>query len=171
MPSADLASLEAKLNYTFRNREFLVRALTHRSFASETKTPETQPDNEQLEFFGDSVLGFLISENLLARHPGLPEGQLSRAKSHLVSARWLYRVAEEIGLGDFLHLGRGEERGGGRVKPSLLANAVEAVIAALYLDGGMEPARDFVRNCVYSDDVISAAGEGEHVNYKGDLWE
>jgi ribonuclease-3 len=168
--SADLQELETKLDHGFRDRELLVRALTHRSFSAEAKTAIVRPDNEQLEFFGDSILGFIISEALVTRYPGLPEGQLSRAKSYLVSARWLSRVAQVIGLGEFLQLGRGEELGGGRVKASLLANALEAVIAALYVDGGMEPARNFILTHVYAEPA-SIGFDAEISNYKGRLWE
>lgn len=167
---ADLVALEAILGHTFKDRSTLVRALTHRSYCSELRPNCFQPDNEQLEFFGDSILGFLISEALVARHTGLTEGTLSRAKSHLVSARWLHRVALHIGLGEYLQLGRGEEQSGGRVKPSLLADALEAVIAAIYLDGGIEPARHFVMEHVYSDSV-PAVTDTEDGNYKGRLWE
>jgi ribonuclease-3 len=171
MPAADLQELEAKLGHTFRDRDLLVRALTHKSFSSETRPSRFQPDNEQLEFFGDAILGFLVSEILVTEYSTLPEGRLSRAKSYLVSARWLTHVAQGLGIGDFLQLGRGEERGGGRVKASLLANAIEAVIAALYLDGGMEAARNFVCRHVYTTELLVTETEGEHTNFKGELWE
>lgn len=171
MAKADLQLLEAKLSYTFRNRNLLVRALTHKSFSSETRPARSHTDNEQLEFFGDSVLGFLVSELLVQKHPEAGEGVLSRAKSHMVSALWLRRAAQDLNLGEFLQLGRGEELGGGREKLSLLANAIEALIAALYLDGGMDAARAFVRNHVYSDSVLAAQARGDHANYKGELWE
>lgn len=167
---ADLQDLEAKLGYAFRDRDLLVRSLTHRSYSSETKPLRFQPDNEQLEFFGDAILGFFVSEMLVLRNPTLPEGRLSRAKSYLVSARWLHKVAQDLGLGEFLQLGRGEERGGGRGKASLLANAMEALIAALYLDGGIEPARRFVETYVYTEH-LSSGSEAEAMNYKGRLWE
>lgn len=165
---ADLNALEAILGHVFEDRSLLIRALTHRSYSSEQLHHLSEPDNEQFEFFGDAVLGFLISEALVSRHPTLPEGSLSRVKSHLVSARWLYQVAKNIGLGEFLQLGRGEEHSGGRVKPSLLADALEAVIAAVYLDGGMEPARAFVLTHIYTDAIPAAEDDS---NYKGRLWE
>jgi len=167
---ADLQELEAKLGHVFRDRNLLVRALTHKSFSSETRPADLQAHNEQLEFFGDSILGFIVSEALVANYPALPEGHLSRAKSYLVSARWLHEVAHSLGLGEFLHLGRGEERGGGRVKASLLANAVEAIIAALYLDAGIEPARRFVLEHVYTQPVLLGSDAG-NLNFKGQLWE
>jgi ribonuclease-3 len=140
--------LEQKLDYKFANRELLVRALTHRSSVSDRSPKAPQDDNEQLEFLGDSVLGFLVSESLVAQQPAASEGQLSQWKSHLVSATHLHRCALNIGLGEYIQLGRGEERNGGRERRALLANAMEALIAAMYLDGGMEPARKFVQQHV-----------------------
>jgi ribonuclease-3 len=149
--SADLDSLIGRLNYPFRERHILIRALTHKSHPAEQTTPEpapktTESDNEQLEFFGDAILGFLISEALFERFPAYPEGKLSKLKSWLVSASHLYAVAEELQMGGALRLGRGEEMSGGRSKKAILANALEAVLAAIYLDGGMEAARAFVRS-------------------------
>ena len=143
---ADLALLEAAIGHHFRARDLLRRALTHKSLVCE-QTPgvtHVHSDNEQLEFLGDAVLGFLVSETLVDRYPDLPEGRLSKIKAHVVSATHLYDVARRIDLGDYLYLGRGEEMSGGRAKRALLANAVEAVIAALYLDGGAATARCFV---------------------------
>src|SRR5947209_2474814 len=140
-----LESLEAALGYRFENRRLLIRALTHRSFVSELATPGSGGDNERLEFLGDSILGFVASEALAARNPEAREGLLSRLKSHLVSADHLYRCAIEVGLGAHLLLGKGEEKNGGRERKTLLANALEAVIAAIYLDGGIEPAKSFIR--------------------------
>ncbi len=171
MPAADLQELEAKLGHVFRDRTLLVRALTHKSWSSEAPPDQTSTDNEQLEFFGDSILGFLISEMLVSEFSSLPEGLLSRAKSYLVSARWLHQVADRLGLGEYLNLGRGEEHSGGRVKPSLLANAVEAIIAALYLDAGLDKARAFVAVNIYSTEPLRAVDKGEHTNFKGELLE
>jgi ribonuclease-3 len=143
---AELEQLEALVGHTFRARELLRRALTHKSIIAEQSagTLHVASDNEQLEFLGDAVLGFLVSEELMARYPELPEGRLSKIKAHLVSAAHLHEVARQLSLGDYLYLGRGEEMSGGRSKRALLANAVEAVIAALYLDGGMKASRRFV---------------------------
>jgi ribonuclease-3 len=167
---ADLQDLEAKLGHVFRDRSLLVRSLTHKSFTSENGPADVQADNEQLEFFGDAILGFIVSEALVADFPNLPEGHLSRAKSYLVSARWLHQVARNLGLGDYLQLGRGEERGGGRVKASLLSNAIEALIAALYLDAGIDAARSFVLANVYTQPVLLGSDAG-NLNFKGQLWE
>lgn len=146
---AELATLELRLNHRFANPELLVRALTHSSLANESR-PGSEPkhDNEQLEFLGDSILGFLISEALVRRFPESAEGELSRQKAHLVSAAHLHGVARRIDLGSFLDLGRSEEMSGGRAKKTLLVDALEAVIAAIYLDAGSEAARTFVSNHV-----------------------
>src|SRR5579871_5319403 len=133
--------------HRFERPELLTWALTHRSLAYESK-PETQPspdaDNEQLEFVGDAVLGLAVAESLFRRFPGSREGELTRLRASLVSRRHLGSVGARIGLGAWLRLGRGEEQSGGRTKPALLANALEAVIAALYLDGGLDAARAFI---------------------------
>jgi len=138
------------MDYSFRERDILIRALTHKSHPAEQTSTEpaaktTESDNEQLEFFGDAILGFLVSEALFERFPAYPEGKLSKLKSWLVSASHLYSVAEELQLGAALRLGRGEEMSGGRGKKAILANALEAVLAAVYLDGGMDAARRFIR--------------------------
>jgi len=138
------ATLEAALGYQFASRELLARAFTHRSSVHEKTSSATATDNEQLEFLGDAILGFVVSDALVASHPDYPEGRLSKLKAQLVSASHLHSVAARLRLGDYLLLGRGEEMSGGREKKALLANAVEALIAALYLDGGMEPARCFI---------------------------
>jgi ribonuclease-3 len=141
---SDLDVLEGVLGHRFANRELLERALTHKSRGSERSAEEPCGDNEQLEFLGDAILGFVVSETLVARNPAFPEGRLSKLKAHLVSASHLHEVALAAQLGAHLILGRGEEMSGGREKKALLANALEAVIAALYLDGGLEPASNFI---------------------------
>lgn len=148
--NAPIARLEDELGYRFANKELLVRALTHSSRAAE-RGGGPNDDNEQLEFLGDSVLGFVVSEALVEKYPAATEGQLSRWKSYLVSAAHLHRCAQNIGLGDYLLLGRGEEQNGGRERKTLLANALEAVIAAMHLDGEIGPARSFIRKLVLSD--------------------
>jgi ribonuclease-3 len=168
---ADPQDLENRLSYRFNDRNLLVRALTHKSLASERKPPGHTLDNEQLEFLGDSILGFLVSESLVQRHPDSPEGVLSKLKAHVVSAAHLYEVAGFLGLGEFLHLGRGEEMSGGRLKKALLANAVEALIAAMYLDGGIEVARKFVVLNVLGDTLPDPALNPQPADYKGALQE
>lgn len=155
---AELSSLEAALQYRFSTPELLCRALTHSSAAHEAQSasPSPKQHNERLEFLGDSVLGFLTSEALVARYPDLREGDLSRLRAYLVSAAHLYGVACALELGRYLELGRSEEMSGGRAKKTLLADALEAVIAAIYLDGGIESARSFV-----ATHVLNASPAGE----------
>src|ERR1700724_3201445 len=147
--SAELGKLEHALGHTFVNRELLERSLTHKSRIYE-KSPEggSSSDNEQLEFLGDAILGFVVSECLVRRYESFPEGRLSKLKAHLVSAARLYEVAQTLKLGDFLFLGRGEEMSGGRSKKALVSDALEALIAAIYLDGGLETARAFIETHV-----------------------
>ncbi len=157
---AERASLEARVGYRFLRPELLQRALTHSSLANETRGRNSPlSDNEQLEFLGDSILGFLVSEGLVARHPESREGDLSRWKAHLVSAAHLYGVARRLDIGAHLDLGRSEEMSGGRAKKTLLVDGVEALLAAIYLDGGVEAARAFVSAHVldapYSGDADS----------------
>jgi ribonuclease III len=136
--------LETALGYQFANPSLLVRAFTHRSRISEKIPDAVSQDNEQLEFLGDAILGFVVSDFLVSAHPDFPEGRLSKLKAQLVSSSHLHAVATRLRFGDHLLLGRGEEMSGGREKKALLANAVEALIAALYLDGGLDPARRFI---------------------------
>lgn len=148
---AELETLEEAIGHRFSTRDLLVRALTHSSHVHEMAVAGSElalRDNEQLEFLGDAVLGFLISEWLIRHFTDAAEGKLSKIKAHLVSAAHLYEVARRLDLGSFLHLSRGEEMSGGRAKRTLLANAMEAVIAALYLDGGIPAARRFVEEFV-----------------------
>ena len=146
---ADLEVLERRLGHVFRDRGLLERALTHTSHIYE-RPCEGIPsgDNEQLEFLGDAILGFVVSEYLVRHNPGFPEGRLSKLKARLVSSARLHEVAQELGLGEFLYLGRGEEMSGGRSKKALLSDAVEALIAALHLDAGLETARAFIEGRV-----------------------
>lgn len=134
-----MQELEQALGYQFRDRALLHEALRHSSYANEHHGEEAT-SNERLEFLGDSVLGFVMAEYLFAEHPTAPEGELTRIRARLVCEGSLYEAAKRIGLGAYLRLGRGEEAGGGRERASILADATEAVIAAVYLDGGIEPA-------------------------------
>ena len=133
--------LQQVLHYTFKNPARLRIALTHTSFANESKVPTTH--NERLEFLGDSVLSVVVADHLFHQSKR-PEGELSRMRASLVSEEALFQFAEEIQLGEYLRLGHGEELGGGRTRPSVVSDAFEAVIAALYLDGGFEVARNFI---------------------------
>ena len=133
--------LQQVLHYTFKNPALLRIALTHTSFANESKVPTTH--NERLEFLGDSVLSVVVADHLFHQSKR-PEGELSRMRASLVSEEALFQFVEEIQLGEYLRLGHGEELGGGRTRPSVVSDAFEAVIAALYLDGGFEVARNFI---------------------------
>jgi len=155
----ELVVLEGLLGHTFRNRQLLDQALTHKSRIYE-KSAEGVPaaDNEQLEFLGDSILGFAVSEFLVRQFAAYPEGRLSKLKAHLVSAVRLYEVALELNLGEYLYLGRGEELSGGREKKALLSDAVEALIAAIYLDAGLDAARRFIEQRIVG--TLDAPAEG-----------
>ena len=139
-----LSELEQKIGYSFRSRALLDRALTHRSFANE-RVGENCQHNEALEFLGDSVLGFVVSAWLLERFPDLSEGKLSKMKAYLVSESRLVEIAEALDLGSYILLNRGEEKTGGRRKRALLADAYEALIGVLYVDGGINVAERFLR--------------------------
>ena len=138
-----MQELEKKLGYRFRNPALLAEALRHSSYANEHRGVEAV-SNERLEFLGDSVLGFVTAEFLFAKHPVSPEGELTRIRAALVCEQSLYEVAQGLELGKYLRLGHGEESCGGRTRPSILADATEAVIAAVYLDGGLAPASELI---------------------------
>jgi len=174
----DLDALEAAISYRFADRGLLRRALTHSSHVHERTWVDGESlrrDNEQLEFLGDAVLGFVISDELLLRHPEASEGRLSKLKANLVREPWLAAAALRLQLGEYLQLGRGEEMSGGRAKKTLLADALEALIAAIYLDGGIDAARRFVKAFVAEPDAaVDRAGEPaahDILDYKGALQE
>ena len=157
--------LEERLGYHFLKPELLQRALTHSSAIPELRASHTgvasEPlaqNNEQLEFLGDAVLDMLASEYLLAMFPGWSEGQLSKSRARLVNAHSLELAARRVKLGEYLRLGRGEEKTGGRDKPALLADAFEAVLAAIYLDAGLEAAREVLRRTVF-EQAVEERGE------------
>ena len=141
VPTRKPEELQQVLHYQFRNPALLRIALTHTSYANESKVPTTH--NERLEFLGDSVLSVVAADYLFLQSDR-PEGELTRMRASLVSEEALFQFASEIHLGDYLRLGRGEDLGGGRNRPSVVSDAFEAVIAALYLDGGLEVARSFI---------------------------
>jgi ribonuclease-3 len=136
-------ALEARIGYRFKDRGLLEHALTHKSKAHEDPSGGVT-DNESLEFLGDAVLGLVVAETLFRAFPSYNEGQKSKIKANLVSTASLAEMAEQMGLGDHMILGRGEEKTGGRRKQALLADTCEALIAAIYLDGGLDPARNFL---------------------------
>ena len=139
----ELKTLQEKICYTFQREGLLRSALYHSSYVCEHQGRNIQ-SNERIEFLGDAVLGLVSAEFLYATHPELPEGELTRLRSALVREESLFEVAQSIDLGRYLLLGRGEELGGGRTRPSTLADAMECVFAAVYLDGGMEPTRALI---------------------------
>lgn len=146
--------LEAALGHQFAHRHLLTQALTHSSLAHEHAAADPQrADNERLEFLGDAVLGLLTTESLYRRYPELSEGSLTRLRGALVSRKYLAQVARGLSLGNYLLLGRGEDRSGGRAKAALLANAMEAVLGAVYLDAGLETARRIVEARVIEPSV------------------
>jgi ribonuclease-3 len=138
-----VSEFEQRIGYTFTRRDLLRRALTHKSYSHEAKELDVR-HNETFEFLGDSVLGFVIGDLLFKHFPELDEGALSKMKAYLVSAPSLAKKAHQYGMGEVILLGVGEEKTGGRKKDSLLANLFEAMIAAVYLDGGIEPARQLI---------------------------
>jgi ribonuclease III len=175
--SGNLEEFEEALGYRFTCRALLVRALTHSSSANEAQAggipldlPVAQ-DNERLEFLGDSVLGWLVSEWLFGAYRDFNEGRLSLLKNYLVSAAHLLAAAQSLDLGRYLHLGHGEETAGGRSKQRLLVNAFEAVLAAVYLDGGAEAARGvLLRNAMPREDELARlAGSGPPHDFRAEL--
>ncbi len=161
-----MRSLEEKLNYTFQNPALLENALTHSSRANESRGK--LQSNERLEFLGDSILGMVVADHLYRNHPDLPEGELTRTRAALVCEESLVQAAQELGLGDYLRLGRGEEAGGGRQRPSIRADAVEAVLAAVYLDGGLDPVRRIIQRYILTREI---AGLTQPRDYKTTLQE
>ena len=168
--NSKLEDLEQALGYSFQDRALLRRALTHSSSANEAGEAASA-DNERLEFLGDAVLGWIVSEWLFDRFRGFAEGQLSLVKNYVVSAAHLLPAAQRLDLGEYLRLGRGEETAGGRSKQRLLVNAFEAVLAAVYLDGGAERARDLVFRFVIPGDAEAEqlAGAGPPHDYRAEL--
>ena len=142
--------LEQRLGYTFQDRSYLENALTHSSYANENKG-KSLGSNERLEFLGDSVLGMVVADYLYRNHPDMPEGELTRTRAALVCEESLVEVAGQLELGSYLQLGKGEDAGGGRQRPSIQADAVEAVIAAVYLDGGIGSARKLITKFILTN--------------------
>lgn len=145
-----IQNLENEIGYVFNDKELLMQALTHSSYVNDRKMDKNLC-NERLEFLGDAILEMTSSEFLYSEYPEKDEGELTKLRASLVSETPLAAVAGEIGLGEYLYLGHGEERTGGRTRYSVTSDAVEAVIGAIYLDGGIEPARAFVRKYILND--------------------
>lgn len=163
-----MTALEERLGYSFRNRALLETALTHSSYANENRASGIVC-NERLEFLGDSVLGVTVADFLYRHFPDMPEGRMTRLRAELVCEQSLHRVALELHLGDYLRLGKGEEHNGGRKRASILSDAVEAVIAAMYLDAGMETAAGFIHRCLLDD--VRAIETPSFTDYKTSLQE
>ena len=157
--------LESALGHVFSSPELLIRALTHRSLANQRaqqengKSVDIAGDNERLEFLGDAVLGLVVGEALFLLHPEWSEGELTRVRAQLVSRHHMAEVAAEIGLGDYLRLSRGEDRSGLRHKSTVLSNTMEAVLGAVFLDGGLGPVKAFARQYVMGKTVEQLANE------------
>ena len=162
-----MEELEKKLEYVFKNKKLLFTALTHSSYANE-KRGEGAESYERLEFLGDSILGFVTAKHLYDAVPALPEGKMTRLRAELVCEQSLYGVASELKLGKYLLIGHGEEKNGGRERTSILADTVESIIAAIYLDGGMAPAESFIKRMILSPESIAAH---HAVDYKTEIQE
>lgn len=165
-----LSELEKAIGFAFQNKDTLLMALTHTSYAKSDGRREGGGHNERLEFLGDAVLELVVSQHLYQAHPNVQEGQLTRMRARLVCEQALFQAAKELGIPAFLLLGHGEELTGGRDKPSIVSDALEAVIGAVYLDGGMEAARCFIVSRVISL-LESAAVDATDRDYKTRLQE
>lgn len=148
--SKKIELLEQRIGYVFRDKELLQQALTHSSYANEQKINKRQ-DYERLEFLGDAVLELVSSDYLFQAHPDLPEGKLTKQRSSMVCEPALAFCARDIELEQFIYLGKGEEATGGRKRDSIISDVMEAVIGAIYLDGGLDPARDYINRFILSD--------------------
>lgn len=165
---ANLATLQQTLGISFNQPALLSQALTHSSFANEN--PDAATSNERLEFLGDAVLGLIVAENLYRNFPELPEGQMTKIRSYLVKQETLAQVAKNIDLGSYLYLGKGEESSGGQEKPANLARALEAIIAALYLDQGLQVTEELILK-ILDQEFQTAISEDIVTDYKSRLQE
>ena len=156
-----IKELETAIGYRFQNITLLQNALAHSSYANE-RWHNSLMSNERLEFLGDSILGMLVADYLYRTFPNRPEGELTRMRADMVCERALSKIAAQIGLGEHLLLGKGEELGGGRSRDSILADAVESVIAACYLDGGMEAAKGFIDRFVLTRVPVSGLANADY---------
>ena len=162
-----ISDLEQAIGYRFKNITLLQNALAHSSYANE-RYHDSLKSNERLEFLGDSILGMMVADHLYKTFPDRPEGELTRMRADMVCEQSLARIADRIGLGAHLLLGHGEEQGGGRSRASILADAVESVIAAAYLDGGMGAAKKFIEDFVLCNVPVTKL---QNVDYKTRLQE
>ena len=160
--------LERKINYSFKNKRLMREALTHSSYANENRS-RGERSNERMEFLGDSVLGMLVARRLFSRFPNMSEGRMTKLRAELVCEQSLLEVAHELELGKYLRFGKGEEQSGGRERPSILADAVEAMLAAIYLDSGLPEATGFVETYVLR--TLENEGASFTTDYKTTLQE
>lgn len=158
--------LEKKLGYSFKDISLLNTALSHSSYTNENRK-NGEVCNERLEFLGDSILGMVTANYLYKKFPDMPEGQMTKMRSELVCEHSLHRVAQKLGLGEYLRLGKGEEMGGGRTRPSIMADAVEAILAAVYLDGGFEESAKIIKKYI----LTGVEGGVKNHDYKTTLQE
>ncbi len=165
----DITRIEVKLNYVFNNKDFLIHALKHRSFLSVTNESRLM-SNERLELLGDAVLGMVVVEYLFKKYPTKEEGDLTAIKSLLVSRKILARVARQIKIGDFILLNEAEEKAGGRKRSSILSDAFESITGAIYLDGGLQTAVDFINDKLLSR-INEITSEERNKNFKSILLE
>jgi ribonuclease-3 len=171
MAASEFAELESVLGHRFRDPRWLAQALMHSSRLPERTADDPTESNEKLEFLGDAVLELLVSEELVHAFPDWSEGQLSKSRARLVNATALSLASQRLGLGHHLRLGRGEEKTGGRLKPALLADAYEAVIAAIYLDAGLDAAREFVLRSLVEGSMVVEAERLGRTDHKSALQE
>jgi ribonuclease-3 len=169
MSNNDIAAFEDHLGYRFKNKSVLIEALTHRSFYHENPD-KAENYNERLEFLGDSVLGFVMVEALFSYERRLSESVMAKTKSYLVKESVLSEIANTIALGKYLRLGKGEEATGGRTKRSLLADAVEAVLGAVYLDGGYEKSQELILR-LFKEKIDAIISSGDFHDFKTELQE
>lgn len=169
MARSSFNRLEKRIGYKFRSQDLLIEALTHSSYAQEVS--RSTRDNELMEFLGDAVLNFAVTLSLLDAFPEYDEGKLSLARSSLVASSHLSGVAAELGLGEYLRLGQSEEKSDGRKKPGILADALEALLAAVYRDGGFEAARNLVEKVILPSALTEGVDDLFATNYKGALQE
>ena len=167
--SADLAELQDILGISFRNISYLKEALIHSSLLNEN-VPPGQPSNERLEFLGDAVLGLVVTEKLYRDYPAFDEGEMTRRRASLVRRETLARLAENLRLGTYLYMGKGEEAGGGRHKPANLASGLEAVIGAVFLDQGLAQTGEFVLRLFATEFAVKTSRTRE-IDYKSELQE
>jgi ribonuclease-3 len=163
-----MKKLQNIISYTFKNSSLLKQALTHSSYSNDNKKNKVE-NYERLEFLGDSILSLIVSSHLYESYKELPEGELTKLRASIVCEKSLYEFGKKINLGDFLLLSRGEEMTGGRNRPSIIADAFEAVIAAIYLDGGIEPAKSFILKFIPQN--INSIGNKSFNDYKTTLQE